>query len=414
MNTVLQGVRVITFTNGWAGPMVGQMLGDFGADIIKVESCRRLDWARGTALVGNPSAAQLEKLWEWGTTFNSTNHNQRSVTLELSSFEGKELFRKLISISDVMVENFAPRVLGQLGITYEDLRQINPSLVLLSMPMYGHSGPWAEYVGYAQTSESLAGIASLCGYEGDTPVLQGAPYGDPIAGVTGTMAVLMALRHRRRTGNGQNIEISQIENVIPHVGGPLMDYVMNKRLQPRLGNRSLLHAPWGVYRTTGEDYWVAITVTSDAQWLALCNTIGQPDLANDPRFVTLQNRLANRDVLDAIVTEWTCQHDRFEVMHLLQDAGIPAGPVLGGKDLAVSEQLAATDFFVNLHKEAVGTHPYPGVAIRLNKTPGKRRSAAPNLGQHNHEILENLMGLSLEDVQRLEEEEKIGYAPTNH
>jgi crotonobetainyl-CoA:carnitine CoA-transferase CaiB-like acyl-CoA transferase len=413
MNTVLKDLRVIALAHGWAGPLVGQMLGDFGADVIKVESCQRPDWLRTVGLIAGGATDNIESPWEWGTTFNGASQSMRGITLDLNTEKGREIFLQLVRVSDVVVENYAPRVLPQLGITYDTMKAINPSIILLSMPAFGNSGSLRDYVGLAQTTECMGGVAALCGYDGESPILQASAYADPLAGITGAMAVLMAVRHRRKTGKGQHIDLSHVEAITSHIGGPLMDYAMNRRVQPRRGNASSIYAPHGCYRTAGEDSWITIAATTEEEWQALCITMQRSDLTDDPRYNTVSARLGNKESLDSIIEGWTLKMDKYDVMRVLQAKGVPAGPVLHAADLLKDDHLMKTEFFVPLPREHVGIHRYAKTPIHLSKTPGKRKRSAPTLGEHNREILRDLIAIPPASILQLEEENVIGYRPVS-
>lgn len=269
---VLDGLRVVDLSMGWAGPLTAMLLADFGAEVIKIESIRRLDWWRSGSLF----QAAGERAHEKSPLFNGVNRNKYGITLDLYDSRAITLLKTLIAVSDVLVENFTPRVMENFGLTYPTVQAINPSLVMISMPGFGSTGPWRDYVGFGNTIESLSGISGLTGFPDGPPVLQSNAYGDPVSGIGGGIAVLMALVHRMRTGRGQHIELSHQETVVHHVSESLLDYAMNGRIQGRQGNRHPWMAPHGVYACRGDDDWIAIAVTSDRSWEALCETMGRP------------------------------------------------------------------------------------------------------------------------------------------
>ena len=209
------------------------------------------------------------------------------------------------------------------------------------------------------------------------------------------------------------MDLSHVEALTSHIGGPLMDYAMNRRVQPRRGNASSLYAPHGCYRAAGEDSWVTIAVTTEEEWQALCITIQRSDLIHDPRYNTVSGRLGNKESLDSIIEAWTLKWDKYEVMRILQAKGVPAGPVLHAADLLQDEHLKRTEFFVPLPREHVGIHSYAKTPIHLSKTAGKRERVAPTLGEHNREILRDLIAISDESILQLEEENVIGYRPVS-
>lgn len=401
---IMQGVRILDLSMGWAGPLATMLLADFGAEIVKVESTRHLDWWRGSVA---PQSLD-DRPYERAPTFNGVNRNKYGCTLDLNDPRGKALLKRLAVICDVLVENFTPRVMENLGLTYDVLRGLNPSLIMLSMPGFGSTGPWRDYAGFGNTVEALSGVTALTGYPDGAPTLCSNAYGDPIAGMGGAIALMMALLHRRKTGEGQHIELSHQELVTHHVSGALMDYQMNGRVQGRKGNRHPWMAPHGVYPCRGEDNWVAIAVSSDPEWRGLCGTLGLDAAWADARFRDTPGRWQHQEEINKILPAATAAWDKKELAERLQGAGIAAAPVLSNGEVLEDPQVQARDSFVWQDRRFAGNHPYPGVAARLSATPGTVRKAAPCLGEDNALVLGGLLGVEEDELESLVRDGVIG------
>jgi crotonobetainyl-CoA:carnitine CoA-transferase CaiB-like acyl-CoA transferase len=416
MRTALQGIRILDLTRVWSGPLAVRILTDLGAEAIRIESRGQ----RGPAAVPDwqvkrsgfyPNDERGERGWNRNAFINEMNRNKLGVTLELNRPEGVEIFRRLVAISDVVIENYSPRVLGNLGIDYAHLRAMRPDIILVSMPGYGLSGPYRDRVAYGTTLEPEAGLSCLMGYPDRGPQRLGVAYPDPVAGIHAAGAVLLALWHRRCTGEGQHVELAQIESAIAMIGEFVLAYQLTGALPSRLGNRHPWMAPHGCYPCRGEDRWVTIAVRSNSEWQALCDMLGQPWLGADQRFATPLSRWHHQEALDAIIAAWTRERDAFEVMRALQQAGVPAGVVCDGRDLATNPHLAARGFFPRLEHPDAGTHFYPGLPIHLSRTPAAYRTDAPALGQHNRFVLAELLGLTEARVDALASAGIIGDRP---
>lgn len=400
----LQGVRVIDTCIYWAGPMATGLLADLGAEVIKIESIQRLDHLR--LLGGWPTPDG----YEWSAVFNGANRNKYGITLNLNHPRGKEIFKRLVEIGDIVAENFSPRVMENWGLTYEVLKGLNPRLIMLSMPGFGATGPWQNYVTFGPNVEMVSGMPTVSGYPDGEPMMTGY-IADPAAGLMGAVAVMVALQHRHRTGKGQHIDLSQMEAITAFMGEAIMDYTMNGRLQPRRGNRHPSIAPHGVYRCKGDDEWVTITISFEEEWYRFCDAMGNPAWTKDARFSDNKSRYQNHDALDEFIENWTSQQDRHEVMRILQQAGVAAGAVLSYADVLSDTHLQERGFFEVVTRPVTGTHPYPGFPAKLTETPVTIRRPAPTLGQDNEYILKKLLGMTKEEINQLAEEEIIGTKP---
>ena len=404
-NLPLSHIRAAVLTQAWAGAYTTRLLADMGADVIQVESLERIDPWRGgypPRLSGTyPNDDPGERPFDRNAAYNSVNTGKRAITLDLNHPEAMDAFLELVSISDVVAENFSGRVLPNLGLEYPVLREANPGVILLRMPAYGASGPYANYMGNGGTIEPMSGISSLLGYDGGPPMNSGVMHTDPFAGLMGMASLMIALRHRARTGQGQEIDLSQQETSISLIADKMMEYGMSGATPPRRGNRSDRMAPHDNYRCQGEDSWVAIAVRSDDEWARMARVMGSPELASDPRFSDLRGRLANIRELNAIVSEWTRDKDAYEVAEALQAESVPSAPVLKAAELLDNPQLAARNFFETLEREDTGPLPYAGVAWKLSETPGRLGGPPPGLGRHSEEVLRELLGMPDDIIQDL-------------
>jgi crotonobetainyl-CoA:carnitine CoA-transferase CaiB-like acyl-CoA transferase len=411
----LEGIRVVSPEANWAGPWCNKILGDLGAEIIKIESVQRYDPTRGPLHREDWRAyarrgSGLPGI-ERADTFLKPNRNKRGITLNLKDPEGKKLFRRLVAMSDVVVENFATSTMDELGLGYRVLKQDRPDLIMLSMPLLGAKGSEASYLGFGTTTEALAGLTYLTGYDDDSAVRSGFYYGDPIAGIHGAAAVMLALLHRAETGEGQFIDLSQVETVVNYIGDALMHYVLRGENPRRIGNAHEAFAPHGVYPCTGEDRWVTIAVTTDAEWVALCRAMGDDALLQDERLQTTIGRLCERGRIDERVAAWTARHDAHEIERTLQAAGVPAGVVAQNRDLYEDQHLADREFFEEVTHPVAGTHRYPGAGWKMSKTSQRSRLPAPLFGQDNDYVFRGLLNLSDEEISALREAQVIGEHP---
>jgi crotonobetainyl-CoA:carnitine CoA-transferase CaiB-like acyl-CoA transferase len=412
-NLPLSGVRVLDLAHVFAGPTCSRVLCDLGAEVIKIEGIYRMDTIRSLFIADNNSDGDF---WNRGGYYFTRNAGKRSVTLDFTKEEGVELFKRLVPLADVVVESFSPRVMRNLGLEYPALRQLKPDIIMISLSGYGQSGPWWDYGAYGTGLEAASGVADLTGYRGGPPTRSGISFTDPLTGLLGAGAVLLALRYRQRTGKGQFIDLSEHEAAIPVVGHALMDYLMNKRLQPRIGNRSPVAAPQGCYRCRGDDDWLVISAGNDAEWQAFCRAVGHAEWAEDERFADVLSRQRHHDALDALIEGWTREQDHIEAMHVLQRAGVTAAAVLNPKEVLLDAHLRARGAFDLVEVPGAGTEgskrPLPRpLGAHFSDFEAGARGPAPRLGEHNQEVLQGLLGLTDEEMERLEEEMVIGTEP---
>ena len=404
----LSGVRVIDFTNAVAGPIASFILADLGAEVIKVEApSSRPKHAAGVApLREGADAPSYNRIM----IFNELNHGKRSLALDVAAPGGRELFLALAARSDVVVQNFAPRVMGNLGIDYEALRAVNPGIILASMPAFGLSGPLRDRISYGPGIDAMSGLSHLTGYADGPPMKPGNFFCDQQAGVLAAFAVCAALRHAERTGEGQHLELAMIEGEFQVLADAYMDFVMNGRERMRCGNDHPAMEPHGVFRCSGEDAWVAIAVEDDQQWARLCERIGQPALAD--AYPTVEARKAARATITAAIEAWTGRRTHLEAQDALQAAGVPAGAVLHALELLANPHVRACEGFHYVETPGVGPTPYPRVAFRLSGTPVPVSGPAPAFAEANRYVLGEILGLDDARIAALEAAGVIASEPT--
>ncbi len=410
----LDGIRVIDSGDIWATPYGCSQLADYGAEVIRIENTRRMS-NRGNSLNPPPGTPGIvdkepgERPWERVAGFNNANRNQLGVTMDLTQPEGVRLYKRLVESSDILVENYATGVIDRLGLGYDVLKEINPGLIMISMPLFGSTGPYKNYRGMGSTADPLSGHTSLRCYEdGDPSMIGQTVHSDAVSANMVVFLSLAALNYRRRTGKGQWIDFSQSEGFMPTLGEAVMDYTMNGRAAAAKGNRHDSWAPHNAYRCQGDDHWITIACTNDEEWDALIKAMGSPTWASEDRFSDSMKRWRNQKELDALITEWTKDKDHYEVMHVLQAAGVPSGAVLDYREVFQDPHIQHMGFFEKVTKKWCGTHLWPGMAWRLTKTPGSIRRPAPCLGEHNTYILGEILGLTEEEMAYLESKNVIG------
>ncbi len=426
MTKPLTGLRVMDFAQVFAGPTCTRILADLGAEVIRLESPNRLDVTRNLIHVDNDGQ---DLPWERTLYFCIRNAGKKEIVVDLNQEKGREIVRGIIAQSDIVVESFTPRVMRAFGLDYEQLKQIKPDIIMISLSGYGQNGPYTDYSAYGMSLEPSSGVSAMTGYPGGPPMRSGLSFTDPYSGFVGAGAVLAALHYRRQTGKGQYIDLSEHEAAIPLTGMALMDYQMNGRLPERIGNRSPIGAaPQGVYRAKGDpstplrasDNWIAISIESDDDWSKFCRATGHDEWATEDRFAGVLSRQRNAAALDKLIEAWTGEQDKYEAFHLLQRAGVIAAPVLNGKDALLDPHFKARGQFdvvdqPHQGKRPVGRH----LAAKFTSTglsAGESFAAdaagpAPTLGQHNHEVLSELLGMSDAEIAELEEQKVIATKP---
>jgi benzylsuccinate CoA-transferase BbsF subunit len=403
----LDGIRIADFTWVWAGPYCTLQLAHLGADVIKIETRTR------------PCVTRVLPPWPDGKLgglnrsgyFNQYSQGKRSITLNFKERAAHEIAGKIIAQSDVVINNFAHGVIEKMGFGYEAVKEIKPDIIMISLSGYGDTGPYSDYIAYGPAQVPLSGLSSLTGYRGWPPMHSGFSYADPNAGIHGAFAILTALYHRNKTGEGQYIDMSQWECAMTLLPEGILEYTMNGVEPERIGNEDPLMAPHGVYKclnrpekVTGNtvDQFVAIVAADDAEWERLAAAIGRRELAFDPRFATLTARKTNEAELDAIIADWTVSRRADEVADTLQAAAVAAAVVADNRFLDEEDpHINQRGYFVKLEHAEVGVKKHCGIPWKMSRTECAVRAPAPCIGQHTDEILTTMLGYSPAEIDRL-------------
>ena len=414
----LDGVRVVDSSYVFSIPYAGALLADMGAEVIKVEGPGRPDPTRhGSFFSFFPENEVAEDWWNRASTYNLLQRGKLSITLDLTNEKARDLFRQLVSISDVVLENYTPRVMRNWGLDYQALRRIRPDLIMVSNTGYGHGeGPYSNYPAQATTQEATHGHCWITGYAGGPPSKAGMSFVDYLSTWTAIFAIGAALLYRGRTGRGQWIDLAMYQAGAMFTSEYLMDFLANGRVGQRAGNRHPFRAPQGCYRARGDDEWIVLSVGSEDQWQALCRLMGRNDLAADPRFGDVPARIRYHDELDSLLNLWTSDYEKYQLMEMLQAAGVPAGPVFNNRDSHLDPHFRARGFLENVtfpEERGIGTRPFIGRPYKFSKSPLGIRGPAPSLGQHNLPVLTGLLGVAEEEYLALEKDAVIANVPTS-
>ena len=386
----LDGVRVLELGSLIAGPFCGRILAEFGAEVLKIEPPGTGDPLRTWSLV-----TEHGSLWAM-----TQSRNKQSVTVDLRQAEGREIVRRLALESQVVIENFRPGRMEEWGLGFEDLAKENPALVMVRISGFGQSGPYSHRPGFGNVAESMGGIRYITGWPDRPPLRVGLSIGDSIAALYAVIGTLMALRHAERTGKGQVVDVALSESVFSMLEAIVPEYGYDGRVRERTGNMLGGAAPTNMY-PTADDRWLAIGANGDGIFKRFTAAIGQPELADDPRFSTNQARRANVEALDALIAEWTRGRTLDDAMVVLDGADVPAGPVYSVKDVAEDPQYQSRGMLVDLPDDRLGHLLMPGVVPKLSETPGEVRTAGPDLGEHTLEALGRLLGLDADALASL-------------
>ncbi|MBI4216895.1 MAG: CoA transferase [Chloroflexi bacterium] len=400
----LEGIRVADFTRIQAGPQAQAWMAHLGAEVIRIESHTAADTLRQMR-----GAAGEDRTLNRAPGFYAFSFGKKSCNLNLRHPRAVELAKGIIKTCDVVAENYAPGAMERLGLDYQSLRKIKPNLIMLSTSGLGQTGPDAGYAAYAATIHALSGFSSLTGYPGEErpPALMAMMWSDALTATTGAFALLAALHYRKRTGQGQHIDLSMNEATVDFLPEPFLDYTMNGRVRGFVGNRDEAAAPHGVYRCQGEDKWVAIAVSDDQEWQAFCRATGHSEWASDPRFADAYSRWHHQEELDVLVTQWTKKHIPQEVTEVLQRAGVAAAPSANIVDFLADPQLRARNFFMEVEQPPIGKGTAAVVPWKLGPKPDGVRKAGPNMGEHNHYVFHDILGLSEEEIEKLIKDQVI-------
>lgn len=389
----LKGLRIVDLSMGWAGPICTRNLADLGADVIKIEACGYPDWWRG---VDNRIETVTQRLYEKSHRFNIMNRGKRAITLDLTVPDGVVLAKALVKDADAVIENYSAEVLRKFGLDYPELAKVNPSLVMVSMAAFGSTGAWKDTRAYGSTLEQGSGLPRLGGRPDDPPMMNHLAFGDAVGGLNACSAMLIALLHRKRTGEGQFIDLSQVQCMLPFTAAWAIEQSATGKVTTRAGNRHPLFKPQGIFPSTGEDKWVFVAATNAAMRETLARTIGWT------------GRLTDEDAFEDAIGAWTGQRSADQAMTVLQQAGVVAGAVRHPFDLIDDPHLGARGFWQWIDRAYVGRHPQPSPSYRESDAPVTVTMPAATLGQYNEEVLRDVLGLPTSEIERLERDGVIG------
>jgi CoA:oxalate CoA-transferase len=394
MSGALEGIKVLDMGRVLAGPSAAALMGDMGADVIKLEQPGRGDDSRGFAPMKNGVSCY----------YKNFNRSKRGITLNLKT--GKDIFLELVKKVDVLIENFRPGTMEKLGLGYDELKKVNPRLIYGCISGFGSTGPYKHRAGYDTMSQAWAGIMSITGWPHDDPVRCGASFGDVMGGLNLTIGILVALRYRDRTGRGQFIDVSLTDCCVTAAASMFEVYLATGKVPTKNGNRYTSSAPGGGYHT--KDGYCVINGSAPKFWAMLCDIIGKPELTKDPRFLTNALRVQNREQLDPIVEEWTKSLTTQEVLDTLLPKGFACAPILKLDQVVANEQIGgARNMFPEVDDPEVGKTRFINSAIRMSETGPSIRCPAPKLGQHNEEVYSEVLGYSKEKIEDLKAHEII-------
>jgi benzylsuccinate CoA-transferase BbsF subunit len=399
-NLPLEGYRVIDF--GWAAaaPRATCLLADMGAEVIKVESRKRPDPVRF-------GPDNLSRDPEMDPLFHSINRNKLGILLDLKTAEGIDLIKQLVRISDVVVDNFSPGVMQRFTLGYDDLKKIKPDIIKISFPGVGREGPFSDVVTYGPSLAGLAGLDSLIGYEGERVLGMQQAYADINAALFGAFAIQMGLYHRERYGEGQHIEVAQLEALLSTMPEPVIDASLNRRILGTVGNVNPIMPVHNNYRCQGDDKWVSIAILTDAEWKGFCKAIGDPAWTRKDDFADSEKRSLNRKELDKLISKWTADKTPNDVMEILQKAGVAAAPCADTEERYFDPHFQEREVIVNVEHPVTGLDFVPKVVCNLSETPGEIRRPAPLLGEHNNYVFGELLGLAEDEIEALVEKKVI-------
>jgi benzylsuccinate CoA-transferase BbsF subunit len=392
----LEDVKILDFFWVMAGPAATRMLADFGAVVVRIESPTRVDTARTLHPRHRNEAAS-----DSSGCFGNNNAGKLGITLDLAKPEAREVVLDLVRWADVVTESFSPKAMRNWKLGYDDLRRVNPAIIMLSSCLMGQTGPFAKMAGFGTMGASVSGFHNLTGWSDRAPAGVFGAYTDYVSPRFTAIAILAALEHRRRTGGGQYIDQSQAEASTHFLTPAILDYVANGREQGRTGNADSNHCPHGVYPAAGVDRWAAIVCRSDAEWHALCDLMGREELAADPRLRSMADRQKHREEIDRAIGEWSRERDAAEIERLAQARGIAAHRVQTSRDCFEDQQLRHRRHFVELPHPVYGTTIVEGPRVALSRVPGQALRAAPTLGRDNQYVLSEILGYEEQRISEL-------------
>ena len=398
-----QGVKILEWTQAINGPLVGGYFADSGAEVIKIESTVYPEMGRTSSPYKDNIPGPDRSI-----TFNIFNSSKKSFTVNLRKPRGREIFTRLVAWSDIVLQNQRPGLMRHLGFGYEELKKVKEDIILLEVSIQGQEGPLVGAGGWGSNSMAQSGQFYYYRFPGTTPNSPGfTAVPDVIGPLFAAMSAIAALEYRKKTGKGQHIDICQLEPLINFLGPALLDYTVNGRIQPPIGSRDGRAAPHNAFRCKGEDRWCAIAVSTDEEWRAFCRVIGEPEWTKSLRFATLADRKNNEDELEKHINRWTSQYTAREVMAMMQEAGVPAGVVQNGEDIVdLDPHFKARELLPRMYHPVVGDYLHTRWPFIMSKSPPDIRRG-PLIGEHNHYVCSEILGMSDEEFVNLVNEEVI-------
>lgn len=410
----LTGMRVLDLSYVFAVPYMAGLLSDLGAEVIKIEAPHKLDQTRGRAFGPYLDNDPAQDPWNRSGIFYVVNRGKRSLAMDLSQPGGQEIFRELVAKSDIVLENFTPRVMRKWGLHYDELKKIKPSLIMLSNTGYGSTGPWSSFPSQGTTLEATMGITFYTGYRGDKPWKVGQSYPDFIACWAGLNGLWAAIAHMRKTGQGQWVDVGMYQLGVALMPEPLLQKQLDGTEPIRMGNEHAEHVPSNLYQTQGMDQWLALTIQTDSQWVTLTTLMQKTELASDPRFGTAPARLRNRHAVNALVAAWCLKHTSQVLFEQLQAHGVAAAPVLNSRDLLRDPHLKHRNFYETVsHPEPIGERPLIGRPYKLRFRDAHIKKSGPRFGEDNDSILREILGKTPEQISALKDSNVVSDFPTN-
>ena len=412
MQDLLAGLRILDCTTAVAMPTAMHLMSDMGAEIIKVESHTLNRDEMGPYVDNVPG----EESWNNDATFHSLHRGKRSLTLNFKAPESIKVFKELIKVTDVMVENNRAGTMDRLGLGYQELKKENPALIYFSNTGFGHTGPWKRYAGIGSMLELICGLTQFTGYADGTHHRVGAAWFDIHVAWMAIFAILSALEYRDETGKGQWVDFAMYQIGVATIGDAILDYTVNGRNPKVMGNRHNTHAPHGTYPCKGDDKWVVFSIENEQQWNSLRQVMGHPSWSDDPKYSDPLSRFHHQDEMDKVLGEWTRGFEYNQLMQTLQENGVPAAAVMNTRELMTDPHMVARDFYERFRhssESGIGTRAYVSRPWKMSKTPAFIHGSAPALGEANEYVMDELLGWSEEDIARLYEMDVMAKEPAN-
>ncbi|HIA75928.1 MAG TPA: CoA transferase [Dehalococcoidia bacterium] len=396
-STPLSNSRIADLTNVIAGPVATRILGHMGAEILKVE----LPWGRAIGNIAMHGEDEEGRAYNKVGTFNEVNRAKKSIAIDLTHATGKEVFKEIVNVSDIVIQNYSPRVMGNLGLTYEDLRAVKPDIIMVSMPALGLEGPWSNYISFGPGTDALGGLSSITGYKNGRPHKPGNFYADHNSGFHVATGIMAALFRRYKTGEGQHLEIVLREATMSVIGEYFIEYQFTGKEPKRIGNDHPVFYPHGIFQCKGDDSWIAISVESNQEWQTLCEVIESTELKNDNNLTEVSSRRLNREKIELEITDWTKSKSNKEAMDLMQTRGIRAGIVAKASDILSDAHVSERNYLDTVEHPDAGEYTSPGLPFKFTRSSTNLGVRAPMFSEHTLPILSDLLARDMSTIDSL-------------